>query len=156
MTAGDDETTFTPGGQMALFWRLLHMLTVRYGNYPVGQLLVSLTMAFLNARGQPPTMTAICDATGLPKSTVSRYVSWQIRHGLVEEKIDPRDRRQRRLVQTRKGRAEWESLVGAIDKLFGEMGALEKAERFSSGRLSAEALLQRLIEVNRRAKLELL
>ena len=141
--------TLTPESQMALFWRILHMLTARYGNYPMGQLLVALTMVFLNERGTPPTMTEICAATGLPKSSVSRYVSWQIKRGLAREKIDPNDRRQRRLVQTAKGKREWEWQVAQLGELFGEIGELDNSFRLSSKRPDAAELLERMVEINR-------
>lgn len=138
-------------GQMALFWRILHMLTARYGNYPMGQLLVALTMVFLNERGTPPTMTEICAATGLPKSSVSRYVSWQIKQGLAREKIDPNDRRQRRLVQTAKGKAEWKWQVEQLGELFDAIGELDNSFRLSNKRPGAAELLERMIEINRLA-----
>ncbi len=145
------DKSLTAEGQMALFWRILHMLTARYGNYPMGQLLVALTMVFLNERGTPPTMTEICAATGLPKSSVSRYVSWQIKHGLAREKIDPNDRRQRRLVQTAKGKAEWTWQVEQLGELFDEIGELDNSFRLSSKRPNAKELLHRMIEINRQA-----
>lgn len=130
-------------GQMAIFWRILHLLTARYGNYPMGQLLVALTMVFLNHKDGPPTMTELCRATGLPKASVSRYVSWQLKQGLVKEVIDPDDRRQRRLVQTKKGRKEWLWQVDQVGKLFAEIEGLDSAldER------NAEELLARMIEL---------
>lgn len=142
------EELLTPEGQMALFWRILHLLTARYGNHPMGQLLVALTMVFMNERGTPPTMTEICAATGLPKSSVSRYVSWQIEQGLAREKVDPNDRRQRRLVQTPKGKAEWCWQVEQIGKLFDEIGELDNSFRLSSDRLDAQELLERMKEIN--------
>ena len=90
-----DYPVFTPDGQMALFWRILHLMLSRYGSHPMGQLLVALTMVFLNERGMPPTLTDLCRATGLPKSSVSRYVAWQIDQGLAKETVDPNDRRKR-------------------------------------------------------------
>lgn len=76
--AGDERSTsdLTPGAQMAIFWRILHLLTARYGNHPMGQLLVALTMVFLNERGMPPTLTDLCEATGLPKGKSEWH--WQI------------------------------------------------------------------------------
>ena len=145
------QNILTPEGQMALFWRILHLLTARYGNHPMGQLLVALTMVFMNERGTPPTMTEICAATGLPKSSVSRYVSWQIEQGLATEQVDPRDRRQRRLVQTAKGKAEWEWQVSQIGNLFEEIGELDNSFRLSSERPDARELLERMIEINRQA-----
>ncbi len=145
------EEILTPEGQMALFWRILHLLTARYGNHPMGQLLVALTMVFMNERGTPPTMTEICAATGLPKSSVSRYVSWQIEQGLAREEVDPNDRRRRRLVQTPKGKAEWRWQVKQIGQLFDEISELDNSFRLSSDRPGAEDLLERLIEINRQA-----
>ena len=108
---------------MVIFWRILHLLIMRYGNHPMGQLLVALTMIFLNERGMPPTLSQICEATGLPKASVSRYVSWQIKHGMVVEKIDPDDRRRRYLQQTAKGKREWQWQKEQIDHLFSEVTA---------------------------------
>ena len=114
---------------MVVFWRILHLLIMRYGNQPMGQLLVALTMIFLNERGMPPTLSQICEATGLPKASVSRYVSWQIKHGLVVEKIDPDDRRRRYLKQTTKGKQEWQWQQEQIDHLFSEVTAGAEAVR---------------------------
>lgn len=145
------EKTLTAEAQMALFWRILHLLTARYGNYPMGQLLVALTMVFLNERGTPPTMTEICAATGLPKSSVSRYVSWQLDQGLAREQIDPDDRRQRRLVQTAKGKSEWLWQVTQLDNLFDEIGELDNSFRLSDNRPNAEELLAQMIEITAQA-----
>lgn len=133
--------------QMAVFWRILHLLTARYGNHPMGQLLVALTMVFLNQRGQPPTMTELCRATGLPKASVSRYVSWQIRNGLVEEVIDCDDRRQRRLVQTPKGHEEQVWQEQALAELFGEIEGLGNELETRD----AATLLKRMIELTENA-----
>ncbi len=116
---------------MAVFWRILHLLITRYGNQPMGQPLVVLTMVYLNARGIPPTMTQLCEATGLPKASVSRYVSSQIEAGLVKEKVDPKDRRRRLLVQTKKGRAEWRRQVKQMDKIFKEVD--DQLQQFEGG-----------------------
>lgn len=108
----------SPAGQMAIFWRILHLTTVAWGNYPAGQLLVALTMAFLHNRGMNPTLTDICRATGLPKATVSRYVSWQLQQGLAEEAIDPTDRRRRVLLRTKAGQHAWDWQIKRMNKLF--------------------------------------
>ena len=143
----DDEFSEIAERQMAIFWRILHLLTARYGNYPMGQMLVALTMVFLNERGKPPTMTELCRATGLPKASVSRYVSWQIEHGFAEEQVDPDDRRRRRLVQTQKGREErvWQSR--AMKRLFAEIDSLGPKLRSRD----AEELLSRMIELTQNA-----
>ena len=115
---GSDLLLFTPAGQMGIFWRILHMITNAYGNYPAGQLLVALTMVFLHNRGMNPTLSELCEATGLPKATVSRYVAWQLRNGYAKEEIDPHDRRRRVLMRTEKGRREFEWQNEQISDLF--------------------------------------
>ena len=112
---------FSSGGQMVIFWRILHLITGTYGNYPAGQLLIALTMVFLHQRGMNPTLSDLCKATGLPKATVSRYVSWQLKEGLAEEVIDPHDRRRRILLQTDKGRTAWRWQAEQMQKLFREV-----------------------------------
>ncbi len=114
-----------PPVQMAVFWRILHLMTSQYGNYPMGQLLVALTMIVLNERGKPPTQKDLCEATGLPKASVSRYVSWQLREGLCEEQMDVTDRRRRLLVQTSKGKAEWEWQLSQLEQIFSEMSEVQ-------------------------------
>jgi DNA-binding MarR family transcriptional regulator len=131
---------FLEAGQMVVFWRILHMMISRYGNNPMGQTLVVLTMVFLNDRGMPPTMSQLCEATGLPKATVSRYVSSQIKAGLVEEMIDPDDRRRRLLVQTGKGKAEWKWQVEQLDRIFSETDARMNQSEEDGVRRSAEQL----------------
>jgi DNA-binding MarR family transcriptional regulator len=145
------EATLTPGGQMAIFWRILHLLTARYGNHPMGQLLVALTMVFLNERGMPPTLTDLCEATGLPKASVSRYVSWQLSEGLVKETIDPEDRRRRFLVQTRKGKSEWRWQTTQLEKLFSEVGELDTKLREEGDQRDAADILELMKELTRNA-----
>jgi len=125
------DTTFphlTPSGQMGIFWRVLHLITAAYGNYPAGQLLIALTAVFLHERGMKPTLSDLCKATGLPKATVSRYVSWQLSEGFAKEVIDPNDRRRRVLLRTEKGEREWRWQSEQIRKLFDDV--LKQSERF--------------------------
>ena len=60
----------------------------------------------LNELGHAPTVTELCEATGLPKSSISRYIAAQMEQGVIHETIDPSDRRRRMLTQTDAGRAE--------------------------------------------------
>lgn len=136
---------------MAIFWRLLHLIVSRYGSYPMGQLLVALTMVFLNERGMPPTLTDICEATGLPKSSVSRYVSWQLQQGLAKERVDPDDRRKRYLVQTAKGKKEWRWQVKQLERLFDEIGELDREFLRVGKRRNAEELLARMKQLTQEA-----
>ena len=136
---------------MAIFWRILHLLIARYGNNPMGQLLVALTMVFLNVRGMPPSMTDLCEATGLPKASVSRYVTAQIKAGLVTEEIDPIDRRRRYLRQTEKGKREWSWQIERIEKLFAVIADESVAARDEDFRDTAESLMEKMTSLSENA-----
>jgi len=140
------------GTQMTIFWRIMQLLIRRYGNNPMGQTLVVLTMVFLNERGMPPTLTQLCKATGLPKASVSRYVSSQIREGLVEEIIDSKDRRRRLLVQTEKGKREWDEQFANLNKIFTETEERMGQLKFENERRPPEVLLERMSGVDRDVK----
>jgi len=90
----------------ALLWRLLEFNVSRYGSFPTGQLLIVLTFVLLDEAGYFPTVTELAEITGLPKSTVSRYISTELSKGDLEEVIDPRDRRRRRLRRSQKAHEE--------------------------------------------------
>ncbi len=140
---------FLEAGQMSIFWRILHQLITRYGNQPMGQPLVILTMVYLNARGMPPTMTQLCQATGLPKASVSRYVFSQIEAGLVKEMMDPNDRRRHLLVPTKKGRAEWRRQVRQMDQIFAEVEDQLREFQGEDDPRHGEELLARMTERTR-------
>ena len=107
----------TAEAQMVIFWRIIHMYMARYGSIPLGQMLVELTTLVLNELGRPPTVTDLCEATGLPKSSISRYISAQMSQGMVAEVIDPNDRRRRKLVLTEKGKDERRWQVRHVKKI---------------------------------------
>jgi DNA-binding MarR family transcriptional regulator len=109
--------TPTPEAQMVIFWRIMHMYMARYGSIPLGQMLVELTTVVLNELGRPPTVTDLCDATGLPKSSISRYISSQMTRDMVSEVIDPNDRRRRKLILTEKGLEERRWQVKQVRKV---------------------------------------
>jgi len=134
---------------MVILWRILHSLIRRYGNNPMGQTLVVLTMVFLNDRGMPPTLTQLCKATGLPKASVSRYVSRQIKNSLVEEIIDPDDRRRRLLIQTAKGKAEWSWQIDYLRKIFSETENRMSLLTSEKDRRTAEQILDRMSREDR-------
>ncbi len=150
----DSEHTHQPRmsalAQMGVFWRILHLITARYGNYPMGQTLVALTMVFLNEQGLPPTLTDLCEATGLPKASVSRYVSWQLREGLCEEHIDPADRRRRLLIQTEKGKAEWEWQIKELNKVFADAVKAYR-ESLKRGGMPAKLLLDIMKDLTKKS-----
>lgn len=136
---------------MAIFWHILHMLIRRYGNNPMGQLLTALTMVFLDERGMPPSMTDLCAATGLPKASVSRYVTTQIREGLVVEEIDPNDRRRRYLRQTAKGKKEWHWQLAQMDRLFANISGQAEAARSEGFSDTAESLMKKMTDLSQTA-----
>jgi DNA-binding MarR family transcriptional regulator len=90
----------------ATFWRMVSLAVHRYGSAPTGQLLLVLTMIILDRYGYQPTVTELAEITQLPKSSVSRYVAAEMRAGMLEEFIDPNDRRRRRLRPTPAAKAE--------------------------------------------------
>ena len=69
--------------QQLIFWRLLQLMMARYGSVPLGQCLVGMTNTIVNEMGRAPTVTELCEATGLPKSSISRYISAQMEQGVV-------------------------------------------------------------------------
>lgn len=90
----------------ATFWRMLSVAVHCYGSAPTGELLVVITMVILDRYGYQPTVTELADITQLPKSSISRYVASQMNAGMLEEFIDPHDRRRRRLRPTARAREE--------------------------------------------------
>ena len=104
----------------AMFWRLLQMNVGRFGSFPTGELLMVLTIVLLADADYYPTVTELSDLTGLPKSTVSRYVSTEMSLGYLEEIIDPRDRRRRLLRVTHMAEDEraWyrDEILGMVQK----------------------------------------
>lgn len=131
--------------QQLIFWRLLHLMMARYGSAPLGQCLVGMTNTILNEMGRAPTVTELCEATGLPKSSISRYISAQMEQGVVSEDIDPRDRRRRMLRQTDEGKTERQWQIREIRKILEEIRAWDKAR--AGGAVDAEAELQRMKDV---------
>jgi DNA-binding MarR family transcriptional regulator len=94
------------GSIYATFWRMIYMTVHRYDSNPTGELLTVMTIALLDKAGYHPTISDLVKITGLQQTSVSRYVSRQIRTGYMTEVVDPEDRRRRRLVPTSKGTEE--------------------------------------------------
>jgi DNA-binding MarR family transcriptional regulator len=145
---------FTTAGQMAVFWRILHLTTVVWGNYPAGQLLVALTMTFLHNRGMNPTLTDLCKATGLPKATVSRYVSWQLSQGLAREVIDPNDRRRRTLHRTKQGQKAWAWQIQKVSHLFDDIAEQSRHFHRDGGKFESNELLAIMKRITKEDKLQ--
>jgi DNA-binding MarR family transcriptional regulator len=107
--------------QHLMMWRVMHLLMARYGSIPLGQALVGITNTVLNEMGHAPTVTELCEATGLPKSSISRYISAQMEQGVVTEDIDPRDRRRRMLRQTDEGRKERQWMIREMRQIVSDL-----------------------------------
>ena len=93
-------------GVYTIVWQLIEIMVSRYGSFPTGHLLTVLTLVLLDRADYHPTVGELADITGLTKSTVSRYVSIDMKTGFIEEVVDPDDRRQRRLHPTQQSRDE--------------------------------------------------
>ena len=96
------------GSIYATFWRMIYMTVHRYDSNPTGELLTVMTIALLDKAGYHPTISELVQITGLQQTSVSRYVSRQIKAGFMTEVVDPNDRRRRRLCPTEKGKVEEE------------------------------------------------
>lgn len=101
-----------------LVWRWMHLSVHRYGSLPTGAVLVILTIVVLHQAGYHPTVTDLAEITGLPKSSISRYVSEQMAAGFLEEYIDPGDRRRRRLRPTHQAvhelKSYWDEAIRSV------------------------------------------
>ena len=137
--------------QMVIFWRTLHLFMSRYGSIPVGQLLVGLTTITMNELGRPPTVGELCEVTGLPKSSISRYIAAQMELGVVTEEIDPRDRRRRKLIPTEEGRNERGWQIEQMRKILRETRAWDRERTESGAAIDPDAELEAMAAVNRRA-----
>lgn len=124
--------TPSPEAQALLLWRFLQLFMARYGSVPLGQLLVGMTATVLNELGRSPTVTELCEATGLPKSSISRYISAQMEQSIVYESIDPQDRRRRMLAMTEEGRAERKWQIRQMRRILEDVRAWD-AERAAEG-----------------------
>jgi DNA-binding MarR family transcriptional regulator len=130
--------------QMVIMWRVMHLYMARYGSIPMGQMLVSMTTIVLNELGRSPTVTDLCEATGLPKSSISRYISAQMEQGVVMEVIDPTDRRRRKLVLTDAGKTERKWQIKQIRKILESAYAWDKKVAESGGEPDPEAELRKM------------
>ena len=146
--------TPSPEAQSMIFWRILQLFMARYGSVPLGQLLVGMTATVLNELGRSPTVTELCEATGLPKSSISRYISAQMEQGVVQETIDPQDRRRRMLMQTDFGRAERQWQITEMRRILEEVRDWDDARAAQEVGRSAETELDVMKQIVRDAPAE--
>lgn len=139
-----DGWSASPEAQMVIFWRIMHLYLSRYGSIPIGQMLVELTTVVLNEMGRPPTVTDLCEATGLPKSSISRYISTQMSAHMVTEVIDPQDRRRRKLVLTDTGKNERRWQVKNVRKIIDDVMHWDLENQRSNQRVDADLEFERM------------
>ena len=145
-----DEIDFTAEAQAHLLWRILHFHVARYGSVPTGQFLVGHTIVLLNELGRHATVAELTKATGLPQTSVSRYVADQIDQGYLEEVIDPEDRRRRLLYMTAEGHAERERQAQYFSSVIDEIAGYQRARPDKSEQvLTPDEVLNRLVEITR-------
>ena len=149
---GIDNRSSASIGSITTFWRVLHLMVTQHGSHPMGQILTAFTISVLHEIGYSPTLSELCKATGLPKSSVSRYVSWQISHGYLDETIDLNDRRKRYLGPTAKGQAEMRWLVNQLDELFVDVRNMTEGLSSERPMPDPEKILMRMEELTKVAK----
>jgi DNA-binding MarR family transcriptional regulator len=113
----------------ALFWRWISLAVHRYGSSPTGEILVVITLVLLDDFDYQPTVTELADIVQLPKSSVSRYVAAEMNAGMLEEFIDPTDRRRRRLRPTALAKAEQVWHRGAFKAIFDRISEVAELDR---------------------------
>lgn len=131
--------------QGVIIWRVLQLYLARYGSIPLGEMLVSMTTIVLNELGVAPTVTDLCEATGLPKSSISRYISAAMQQELVSETIDTKDRRRRMLTLTETGKNERRWQVRQIRRILEDVAEWDRAR--AAGELDARAELDAMKQV---------
>ncbi len=119
----------------------------RYGSPPMGQALTGMTATILNEMGHAPTVSELCAATGLPKSSISRYISAQMQQGIVREAIDPQDRRRRMLLPTEEGQKERAWQIAQMREILQEVRAWDEAQAADAQEIDGGKELERMMKV---------
>ena len=97
-----------------------------------GEVLMVLTITVLDRAGVHPSISELAEYTGLPKSSISRYVSNQLKIGHLQETVHPKDRRRRVLSATEAGKKEQEWLRDQISEM---AESISKSSADASSRL---------------------
>jgi DNA-binding MarR family transcriptional regulator len=124
----------------------------RYDTTGAGELLTVITINLLDKAGYNATISELVEITGLPESSVSRYVSRRIQAGLLTQVLDTQDRRRRHLSLTDEGRKEekWHQDQSlrmrqlSIEALYGLVKSKDSVSELKKIRLSINARLARL------------
>lgn len=133
----------------SLVWGWLHFANKRFEPMSTGQMLTAMTIIMLHDLGYEPTVSDLTRLTGMPKSSVSRYVSREMELGFLEEYVDPADRRQRRLRATTAAQPELTKQCELIHELFEFFRQKTRQEKTAHGRFIDE-LEQKLVSVGQR------
>jgi len=141
----DENKQVTTLGLYSLFWRWLALAVHRYGSAPTGQTFIVITLIVLDMFEYEPTVTELAEITKLPKSSVSRYVAAEMNAGLLEEFIDPHDRRRRRLRPTAAAKAEQAWHKDEFKRVFDEIYRISRAHEGDLPR--GQSLVKMMTEV---------
>jgi DNA-binding MarR family transcriptional regulator len=102
---------------LAYQWRALNFCLTLFGNIPLGQHFVHITLMTVHARGWHPTVLELTAITGLARPSVSRHVSALLGAGLIEEEVDGSDRRRKLLKPTPLGGRQRAELIASLTRM---------------------------------------
>ena len=102
-------------------WRALDFCLTLFGNVPLGQHFVHITLMAVHDRGWHPTVNELTAITGLTRPSVSRHLKVLMGAGLVRGEIDSEDRRRKILRPTRSGEQKRRELLDALTRLHGRV-----------------------------------
>lgn len=133
-----------PDLQLEWLWVMVSFHAHQFRGRPIAEVLASWTNILLIHKGFNPTIGDIARTSGLPRATVSRYVSSTIQSGWAEERVNPQDRRRRELHMTEAGAKELESIVGFFHDMFRELIATQPDDGDSLSGEEYRARLERM------------
>ncbi len=119
-------------------WRALDFCLALFGNVPLGQHFVHLTLMAVHDRGWYPTVSELTAITGLTRPSVSRHSKALMDAGLIRGEIDDEDRRRRILRPTKSGERQRTELLDALTRLHGQV--VDLAAR-GAGEMDVKAIL---------------
>ncbi|NND35852.1 MAG: winged helix-turn-helix transcriptional regulator [Gammaproteobacteria bacterium] len=131
--------------QLEWLWVMVSFHAHQFRGRPIAEVLASWTNILLLHNGFNPTIGELAKASGLPRATISRYVSSTIQSGWAEERVDPRNRRRRELHLTEAGAKELEYIVEFFHFAFHELMSHQPDD---GEQLSGDDYLNRLAEMS--------
>lgn len=133
--------------QLEWLWVMVSFHAHQFRGRPIAEVLASWTNILLLHKGLNPTIGDLAKASGLPRATISRYVSSTIQNGWAEELVNPRNRRRRELHLTEAGAKELEAIVEFFHAEFRELIASQPNDGETE---SGDDYLDRLAEMSER------